>query len=121
VGTDIQIGSTKGASQFKLTIGRHVAQQLIAADPLERAAEFHVRLIAMLADNSERQKISVFRLGKVLFAAYAAAIGGSILTILLCTMVLGFEVVDAYIEKYSLHTLILFTAIAFPFVWKRLK
>lgn len=37
---DVQVGSADGASQDELALGGHVAQQVIAADPLERAAEF---------------------------------------------------------------------------------
>ncbi len=75
----------------------------------------------MLADNNGHQKFGIARLGKVLFASFALAVGGGILTIVLGTMVLGFEVVDAQIEKYSGYILFLFAAVAFPFIWKHLK
>jgi hypothetical protein len=75
----------------------------------------------MLPNNSDSKQFSIFRLGKVLFASYAFAVGGLILTIVLGAMVLGFEVVDGYIENYSGYILLLFAIAAFPFVWKHLK
>jgi hypothetical protein len=65
--------------------------------------------------------MKIFRLIKILFAAYAAAIGITIAGIVVGAFILGFDEVDKVIGRYLIPLVIAVTIIMVPVMHKKLK
>ena len=65
--------------------------------------------------------MKIFRLIKILFAAYAAAIGVAIVGIIVGAFILGFDEVDKVIEGYLIPLVLVMTLLMIPVMHKKLK